>query len=168
MPELLEKEKPIRLSEAANALDWTPTKVFRLDQVQNPTNISYADINDPDSVAQQKRLGLWDQTKFFLGEAVIKPFFRDIKRFPAKAETLWQAGVDSLRGIAQDQLTEDGAVFGASKESFQARTPEQKARIDQNNKMVESFNRAEDVSKRLQANWLEYAESGFTARDMEV
>lgn len=158
-----------RLSDVTSTQEDNPLPtVMRLSQVQNPTNTDFAILRNRDSVQAQKNRGIWDQTKFFLGESIMKPAVRGVQRLPAGLESVWQVGVDTLRNEAFKKLRERGAVFGISEEEFQRRTPEQQKEIDELNKAVEMFNRAEDVSVRLQENWEEIAETGFTERDPDV
>jgi hypothetical protein len=168
MPEETLQEKPMRLSQALESDAPNDSGVVRLATLENPTNVQYAELHYPESVASQKKRGIWEQTRFFLGEAVIKPAVRGVKRLPTAPENLWQVGIDNIRDTISKQLAADGAVFGISEEEFKNRTPQQQMRIDNNNKLIERLNRAEDVSVRLEKHWNEIAEKGFTKRDPSV
>ncbi len=101
-------------------------------------------------------------------EAVVKPLIRGFEGIPVGVQSVWQVGIDNIREIASKQLKEDGAVFGLSKEEFAKRTPEQQKRINRNNEIVESLNKAEDTSKRIQQDWIKAAGEGFEAKDAKV
>lgn len=157
----------MRLSEF-NALEdnvQVENPTIRLSSFNEPSNIDNAIISDNSSVNTQKQRGLWEQTKYFLGEAVAKPIARTIQRTPAIAGSFWEAGIDNLRNEFKKDLVSNGAVFGRPDSEFDARTPEAQGRVDRYNKFVTSLNRAEDVSIRLQENFKEIANKGSFAPD---
>lgn len=108
--------------------------------------------------------GTVDKVKFFLGETA-KSVARMPQLVPPALESALQMGFDNVRNIAMKQVAEDGAYFGQSVEDFNARTPEQQARIEKNNKIITGMDSAIETSKRLQENWIEGAFTGWEEPD---
>lgn len=139
--------------------------IISLDEAMSPL------YKDTKAISVEKQHGTWDAVQSFFGgvnEAVVKPVVRGVEKFPAGVESLYRVGLDVVRDQVRKQLVKDGSTFGISEEQFLNRTPEQQARIDRNNKVMESMNRAEDVSKRLSDNWNKISETGWEARDPKI
>jgi len=133
---------------------------------EQPTRYRLSDVMTMETPEMQKSVnrGFGEKVKYFLGETA-KALPRAIETVPAQFEALVQVAEDQLRGIAKKQLAEEGAVFGRS---IEGRTLEQQARIAENNKIVMNMDLAINTSKRLQANWIEAAYTGFEAPDPEL
>ena len=119
------------------------------------------------NLQRERKRGVLDNVKYFLGEGILKPIARGIETIPAGVEAVVQRGFDNVRNIASKQLKEDGAVFGITDEQFAARTPEQKRRIALNNRIVENMDKSIETSKRLQQNWIEATQTGVEAPSEE-
>ena len=145
----------MRLNEAIQTVPQEQPKRYRLDEVM---------AMETPEVQKSVNRGFGEKVKFFLGESA-KALPRAIETVPAQFEALVQVAEDQIRGIAKKQLAEEGAVFGRS---IEGRTPEQTARIAENNKIVMNMDSAIDTSKRLQANWIEAAYTGIEAPDPEL
>ena len=127
---------------------------------------------DPSLVKSQRDRGTWENVKFFLGESIVKPVVRTTQSFPAGLESIWQIGIRNLKDTAIKQLKEDNAweksLIIPTEMEFPDRTPEQLARIDRNNEILEHLTKAEEVSERIQQQWIDISEGGFTERDPKV
>lgn len=160
--------EPVRLTEIPDDVisvlprpENSTEKVLKLSDVPD-TGIP--GINYTEQQRQEKR-GVLDRVKYFLGEGVIKPVAQGVELVPAGVESVVQAGLNFVKGIAQDQLAADGVVFGAPDEQYYSRTPEQQRRISLNNKIISGMDQAIESSKRLQQNWLEMTQTGKEAFD---
>lgn len=97
-----------------------------------------------------------------------KGLARGFELIPAQLTSVWQVGIDNIKDMASQQLKLDGAVFGIPDSQFVNRTDAQKKRIDNNNKLIERLDRASDVSKKIQQDWLKAASTGIEARNPEI
>lgn len=112
---------------------------------------------------KQKRRGVLEDVKYFLGEGVLKPLARGVEYIPAGAESVLQTGLGYIRTFASRQLAQDGVAFGVGEDRIKERSLFVAGRIAGNNWIINNVDRALDTSKRMQNNWIEWANTGAEA-----
>ena len=111
--------------------------------------------------------GFLDTVNNFMGEGILKPLARGIEVLPAQFETVKQMNISKRQDLVRKMLGEEGAVFGADPEQIAKRTPEQKQRIAELNKIVDHYDKVLETSKRMQKHWAKLTKSGMEAPSEE-